>query len=95
MSKPALYGLPPLIVTFEQLVFILQPLTMGYAWGENAIRDLWLLGAPIPTSNPLAPTKRIVFPGKLAEWLADVLEKKGQPLDVGATAYASLLKQSV
>ncbi len=95
MNKPQLYGLPPLVVTYNELLRILQPITMGYSWGEQTIRDLWLLGAVIPNRNPMAPTKRIVFPGKLAEWLADVLEKKGQPLDVGARAYTDLLKKSV
>lgn len=78
--------LQPLVVTYDELVKILYPITMGYAWGENSIRDLWLLGAP--TSS----TKRIVFPNKLAEWLVDVLEKKGQPLDAAASVYIDLLK---
>lgn len=89
-----LHGLPPLVVTFPQLVAILQPLTMGYKWGEDTIRDLWNLGAVMPDPNPQAPIKRIVFPGKLAEWLADVLDKRGQPLDAGARAYLSLLKKT-
>lgn len=80
--------LPPLEATYEELVIILQPITMGYAWGESAIRDLWLLGAPLPPDF----TKRIVFPNKLAEWLVDVLEKKGQPLDAAASVYVDLLK---
>lgn len=87
-------GLPPLVVTFPQLVAILQPLTMGYRWGEDTIRDLWNLGAVMPDTNPHAPIRRIVFPGKLADWLADVLEKKGQPLDAGARAYLNLLKNT-
>lgn len=81
-------NLPPLIVTYDQLVKILQPITMGYKWGEQTIRDLWLIGAPIP------PDKRIVFPGKLAEWLADVMERKGQPLDAAANVYLDLLGDS-
>lgn len=94
MSDLQLYGLPPLVVTYKELVAILQPLTMGYRWGEETIHDLWNLGAVMPSSNPQAPNKRIVFPGKLAEWLADVLDKKGQPLDAGARAYLDLLKKT-
>jgi hypothetical protein len=94
MSDLQLHGLPPLVVTFPELVAILQPLAMGYKWGEDTIRDLWNLGAVMPNQNPHAPTKRIVFPGKLAEWLADVLEKKGHTLDAGARAYLSLLKKT-
>lgn len=92
MSDLKLRGLPPLIVTYPELVAILQPLTMGYKWGEETIRDLWTMGAVIPSPNPQEATKRIVFPGKLAEWLADVLDRKGQPLDAGARAYINLLK---
>jgi len=80
--------LPPLTVTYDELVNILQPLTMGYKWGEGTIRDLWKLGAPLPDK----PGKRIVFPNKLAEWLVDVLEKKGQPLDAAAQIYIDLMK---
>jgi len=82
---------PPLQVSYPELVRVLQPITFGYAWGEGTIRDLWLLGAPLPH----APEKRIVFPGQLAKWLEDVLERKGQPLDVAAKAYNGLQKLSV
>ena len=80
--------LPPITATYDELVTILQPLTMGYKWGEDTIRDLWKLGAPLPHDV----NKRIVFPNKLADWLADVLEKKGQPLDAAARVYVDLLK---
>ncbi len=80
--------LPPITATYDELVTILQPLTAGYKWGEGTIRDLWKLGAPLPDK----PDKRIVFPNKLAEWLVDVLEKKGQPLDAAAKIYIDLLK---
>lgn len=81
--------LPPLMVTYPELVTILQPLTMGYTWGENTIRDLWLLGAPTPDSTT-ANERRIVFPGQLAKWLEDVLTRQGRPLDDAAKAYAEL-----
>lgn len=77
---------PPLIVTYDELVNILQPITMGYAWGEGTIRDLWLLGAP----NPMKPAQRIVFPGQLAKWLEDVLTRQGRPLSDAAKAYNDL-----
>ena len=82
---------PPLQVTYAELVRILQPLTVGYAWGEGTIRDLWLLGAPLPH----APGRRIVFPGQLAKWLEDVLARQGKPLDLAASAYNGLQKLSV
>lgn len=85
--------LPPLMVTYPELVTILQPLTMGYAWGEGTIRDLWLMGAPTPDSTVLRE-RRIVFPGQLAKWLEDVLTRQGRPLDDAAKAYTQLRRMT-
>lgn len=82
--------LQPLQVTYAELVTILGPLTLGYAWGEDTIRDLWLLGAPLPQE----PARRIVFPNKLMEWLDDVLTRQGRPLDEAAKTYLELRKKS-
>lgn len=82
--------LPPLQVTYPQLHAILQPLTAGYAWGEGTIRDLWLIGAPLPHDT----AQRIVFPGQLATWLEDVLTRQGRPLDDAAKTYVQLRKKS-
>ncbi len=84
------HKLPPLQVTYAELVAILQPITAGYVWGENTIKDLWLMGAPVPQT----PGKRIVFPGPLTKWLEDVLQRQGRPLDDGAKAYMELRKVS-
>lgn len=83
--------LPPLQVTYTELCTILQPITLGYAWGEGTIRDLWLLGAPTPQDT----ARRIVFPGQLAKWLEDVLNRQGRPLDDAAKAYMELRKKSL
>lgn len=85
--------LPPLQVTYAQIVAILGPLTLGYSWGENTIRDLWLMGAPTPDSTP-TNERRIVFPGQLAKWLEDVLTRQGRPLDDAAKTYMELRKHS-
>ena len=82
--------LPPLQVTYDELDKILGPLTLGYAWGEGTIRDLWLMGAPVPQE----PTRRIVFPPQLAKWLEDVLNRQGRPLDEAAKTYMELRKKS-
>ena len=82
--------LPPLQVTYTQLATILQPITVGYKWGEDTIRDLWLLGAPTPQDT----ARRIVFPNQLAKWLEDVLTRQGRPLDDAAKTYMQLRKQS-
>lgn len=83
--------IPPLQVSLSELKTILQPLTMGYKWGESTIYDLWILGAPVPQE----PTKRIVFPNQLAKWLEDVLTRQGKPLDDAAKAYMDLRKKSI
>lgn len=88
-----LKGVRPLIVSYSELEAILQPITMGYAWGENTIHDLWKIGAPSPQST-IDNERRIVFPSQLAAWLKDVLNKKGQPLDAMAEAYLTLLQVS-
>lgn len=86
------YGkLPPLQVSLPELKAILLPLTMGYAWGEGTIHDLWIMGAPLPQDT----SKRIVFPNQLAKWLEDVLNRQGRPLDEAAKAYMSLRKMSI
>lgn len=82
--------LPPLQVTYTQLAAILQPITTGYKWGEDTIRDLWLMGAPLPQDT----ARRIVFPNQLAKWLEDVLTRQGRPLDDAAKTYMQLRKHS-
>jgi hypothetical protein len=79
--------LPPLILTEAQLTAVLEPLTAGYAWGAGTIGDLWRCGAPLPND----PTKRIILPSKLMDWLADVLERQGRPLDMAAEVFGRLL----
>ena len=82
--------LPPLQMTYTELEQTLAPLTLGYAWGEGTIRDLWLMGAPVPQE----PARRIVFPNQLAKWLDDVLTRQGTPLDDAARTYIQLRKMS-
>lgn len=87
--------LPPLIVTYQELRQKLLPITAGYKWGEGTILDLWKMGAPTPDSMIGSYSeRRIVFPGQLATWLADVLERQGRPLDEAARTYIDLQKLS-
>jgi hypothetical protein len=83
--------LPPLQVSYAELCKILQPITVGYAWGEGTIHDLWIMGAPLPHDT----SKRIVFPNQLAKWLEDVLTRQGRPLDDAAKTYKELRKKSL
>lgn len=86
---------PPLTVTLAELRQILEPLTVGYPWGEGTIQDLWRIGAPTPDSVIGTPSeRRIVFPGQLATWLEDVLKRQGHTLDVAAQTYMELRKMS-
>jgi len=78
--------LAPLQVTLPELKARLLPLTQGYRWGESTIYDLWIMGAPLPHDT----ARRIVFPGQLAKWLEDVLNRQGRPLDEAAKAYNDL-----
>ena len=86
---------PPLMLTYAETVKVLMPITLGYAWGEGTIRDLWKMGAPTPDSRMgSANERRIIFPGQLAKWLVDVLERQGQPLDASAYAWSNLQEMS-
>lgn len=85
--------LPPLIMTFEQLKKVLQPITAGYAWGEGTIHDLWKKGAPSPDSGPGKIEKRVIIPKHLYAWLEDVLQRQGRPLSEAAQVYGVLRTQ--
>ena len=80
MSEEFDWQYKPLMVTLPQLQVVLLPLTEGYAWGQNTIHDLWILGAPTPDST-IQHEKRIILPSQLLAWLADVLNRRGEPLD--------------
>lgn len=79
--------LQPLILSRAELTRVLGPLTMGYAWGEKTIVDLWTQCAPVPGYGV---EKRIISPAHLGAWLADVLAKQGKPLDTQAAIYNTL-----
>lgn len=66
----------PRLVTFAELQRTLLPICFGWPWAEDAIRDLWLLGAPVPT-GPNRPEIRILLPGQFAKWLGEVQARMG------------------
>jgi hypothetical protein len=80
-------NLKPIICTLAEAKAILGPLTLGYAWGENTIKDLWSQCAPVPNSAPGMAEKRIISPAHLGAWLADVLQRQGNPLTEQASVY--------
>lgn len=80
-------NLPPIICTLQEAYAILGPLTLGYAWGQNTIKDLWSQCAPTPNSGPGKPEKRIISPAHLGKWLEDVLARQGRPMSDQASIY--------
>lgn len=80
--------LPPLELTWKQLVRVLGPYAAGYPWAEGTLRDLWTRCAPVPDRWVGTPgEKRIVAPNHMGEWLADVLQRQGRPLSEAARIY--------
>lgn len=85
--------LPPIICTLTEAKQILLPVTLGYAWGESTISDLWSRCAPTPESIPGTVTeRRIISPAHLGEWLEDVLNRQGRPLSDSAAIYMDFVK---
>jgi hypothetical protein len=74
--------LQPKLVTFEELRVKLLPYCLGWAWAEDAIRDLWLKGAPVPTA-PHTPETRVLLPGQFRAWWGEIQQRMGLP--VGAS----------
>jgi hypothetical protein len=66
----------PRLVTLAELRSRLLPLCMGWSWAEDAIHDLWLLGAPIPT-GPNQPETRILLPGQFKKWYGEIQARMG------------------
>lgn len=89
MNEPRQYK--PLILSYRELESVLFPYIVTNAWGIDTIRDLWMVGAPIPG---VGEERRVILPGKLMEWLKDVLNTNGQPLDARAGIYSQLARQT-
>lgn len=68
----------PRLVTFAELQRALLPHCADWPWAVDAIRDLWLLGAPIPT-GPRTPEIRILLPGQFAKWWSEVQARMSLP----------------
>ena len=66
----------PRLVTYQELKAKLEPLCNGWPWALDAIRDLWLKGAPVPT-GPHTPETRILLPGQFAAWWREVQARQG------------------
>ena len=86
--------LQPVCLSLPQLTAALLPITAGYKWGEGTIRDLWMLGAPMPPMSGavVAGDVRLIVPSQLMKWLEDVLTRQGKPLSDSARLYAQMVK---
>lgn len=66
----------PRIVTLAELQRILSRYTFGMKWAEDAIVDLWKLGAPMPQPEN-EPERRVLLPGQFAKWWAELAQRMG------------------
>ena len=87
-------NLPLIICSLVEARAILGPVTLGYAWGESTIKDLWSQCAPTPDSGPGKPEKQANGRGDIdLVGYIRVLHENGYsgPLDleiIGAKAYS-------
>lgn len=90
-TQNPLYGKQPFAVTLAEFRAIMEPFTATDTWAQSTLIDLWTQGPPTPNSVYGTPAeRRYVFPGQLYKWMADILNRKGQPLDVTANVYKTI-----
>jgi hypothetical protein len=88
----------PKLVTYPELRRKLEVYTRGWPWAEDAIRDLWLMGAPMPMDKCPGNTpckaypscdhiRRVLIPEAFAKWWAEVGERQAEL--IGAKEVAS------
>lgn len=94
MSQTTVKQEAPIICTFYELAVSLQSLHLWNKADLDRLHDVWKIGAPTPDSRLLDikhydprkvqagnVEKRIVFPKKLGEWIADVGRQRGIEMD--------------
>lgn len=79
----------PRLVTLAELRKRLLPFCMGFKWGEDAIADLWKLGAPVPV-NPGEDERRVLLPNQFAKWWQEVAQRQGLAVQDGGLAYKDI-----
>lgn len=100
IQRPARRQEKALIVTFYDLAVALAEIHMFVKADVDRLHDIWMIGAPVPSSRVLQPKiydprvpqehlgnfeRRIVFPKKLAAWASDVLQRRGLPVTIEHT----------
>ena len=76
----------PRLVTFEELRTKLLPLCQNWPWAQDAIRDLWLKGAPVPVPAHTSEM-RILLPGQFRAWWMEIQQRMSIDVSV-EIAYA-------
>jgi hypothetical protein len=78
----------PRTVSIAELRLTLLPYMQGVPWAEDALMDLWRMGAPEPNASlcpfktpckerECAHIKRVLLPSQFAKWWADVCARQG------------------
>lgn len=94
---------PIRLVTYAELRARLIPYTRGWPWAEDAIRDLWLTGVPVPQDKcpEGKPCKayprcnhirRVLIPEMFAKWWAEVGDRQAKA--IGAVNVTETLGKS-
>ena len=79
----------PKLVTYPELLRKLEPYTRGWPWATDSIRDLWLLGAPMPMDKCPGDTpckaypncnhiRRVLIPEHFAKWWEEVGQRQAE-----------------
>ncbi len=68
------------VVTEKELFQKLWPFVQGYPWAQDALRDLWRMGAPLPYPAPDGSEQRVLLARQFAKWWRDVAERAGVDL---------------
>lgn len=85
----------PIICSFFALERSLQSVHLGVKAEVDRLHDVWMIGAPVPSTRIMQPKlydprlpqfsignveRRIVIPERLAEWIADVVTRRGMAI---------------
>ena len=77
----------PRLVSYPELVAKLMPKLLGWKWAQDALRDLWLLGAPVPQdrcpgNKPCKAyprcnhIRRVLYPQQFEKWWDEVCQRQ-------------------
>lgn len=100
-SKP--YIGDPRLITYPELYRELEVYTRGWPWAKDAIRDLWLIGAPMPMDKCPGNTpckaypscnhiRRVLIPEQFAKWWKEVGDRQAEA--IGAVEITSKIGSS-